>query len=110
MVRPAFGDILFSQTALGVINITKQLEQDKIKVHPKPIVACPYPAMNLVFAWALQQVQPFAYFIDLFEGFEKHPHLNFTAKYRCGDLTTAYSKLYMKLTLIFFVVSYTSLK
>ena len=75
IARPAFGDILFSQAALGVINVTKQLEQDKIKVYAKPTAACPYPAMNPLFAWALQQALLFAHFIDLFEGFEPHPHL-----------------------------------
>ena len=75
MVRPAFGDIIFSQIALGVINVIKQLEQDKIKVYAKPTAACPYPAMNPLFAWVLQQAPLFAHFIDLFEGFEPHPHL-----------------------------------
>ncbi|MBK5646978.1 MAG: hypothetical protein I4N51_07640, partial [Acinetobacter sp.] len=75
MVRPAFGDILFSQIALGLINFSKQLEQAKIKVYAKPTAACPYPAMNPLFVWALQQAPLFAHFIDLFEGFEPHPHL-----------------------------------
>ncbi|RZG68421.1 hypothetical protein EXE25_05030 [Acinetobacter bouvetii] len=75
MVRPAFGDTLFSQIALGVINFTKQLEQAKIKVYPKPTAAYPYPAMNPLFIWALQQAPLCAHFTDLFEGFEPHPHL-----------------------------------
>ncbi|MGQ4613115.1 hypothetical protein ACUIJ1_09455 [Acinetobacter junii] len=75
IVRPAFGDILFSQIALGLINFSKQLEQAKIKVYAKPTAACPYPAMNPLFVWALQQAPLFAHFIDLFEGFEPHPHL-----------------------------------
>lgn len=75
ITRPAFGDILFSQIAFGLINFTKQLEQAKIKGYPKPTAACPYPAMNPLFIRALQQVPLFAHFIDLFEGFEPHPHL-----------------------------------
>lgn len=75
MIRPIFGDTTFSKIALGLINFTKQLEQAKIKAYPKPTAACPCPAMNPLFIWALQQAPLFAHFIDLFEGFEPHPHL-----------------------------------
>lgn len=45
----------------------KQLEQDKIKVFPKATALNPYPLMNPLCSWMLQQVKIFAIYTDLFE-------------------------------------------
>ena len=75
IMRPPYGNEVFSNQLIWLIDFLKKLEQDKIKVYSKPTAACPYPAMNPLFTWALQQIPLFAHFTDLFEGFEPHPHL-----------------------------------
>jgi hypothetical protein len=57
MVRPIYGDPMFNQIAFGLINATKLLEQDKIKVLPKATPTIPYPQMNQLCVWILDQVK-----------------------------------------------------
>lgn len=86
MVRPTYGDRMFNQIAFGLINGSKLLEQDKIKVFPKATATVPYPQMNPLCAWILDQVKIFAHFIDLFQGFEAHPHLKVFHKFAVQNI------------------------
>ena len=78
---PCYGDNRFSEVAFGLIHFLKQLEQDKIKVFPKPTITCPHPLMNPLCIWVLQQMSHLSYFIDLFDAFESHPHLQVFHKF-----------------------------
>ncbi|WP_151730885.1 hypothetical protein [Acinetobacter junii] len=86
MVKPTYGDPIFNQISFGLINLSKLLEQDKIKVFPKATPTVPNPPMNQLCAWALHHVRPFAHFIDLFEGFEVHPHLKVFHKFALQNI------------------------
>ena len=86
MVKPTYGDPIFNQIAFGLINVSKLLELDKIKVFPKATPTVPNPPMNQLCAWALHHVRPFAHFIDLFEGFEVHPHLKVFHKFALQNI------------------------
>lgn len=78
---PSYGNDRFGKVVIGLISFLKQLEQDKIKVFPKPTITCPQPLMNPLCIWVLQQMSHFSYFIDLFDGFEAHPHLQVFHKF-----------------------------
>ncbi|MEB3753754.1 hypothetical protein [Acinetobacter sp. MD2(2019)] len=71
----------FMQMACGLIDFQKKLEQDKIKVYPKPTAACPYPAMNPIFVWAINQMQQLSIDTNIFNGFEVNPYLNVLQKF-----------------------------
>lgn len=66
---------------LILIDFLKKLEQDKIKVYPKPTAVCPFPLMNAVFMYVLQKMPLFAHFIHLFDKFEVQPHLQVFHKF-----------------------------
>lgn len=86
IVRPQYADEYFEQIAFGLIDFLKQLEQDKIKVFPKPTSAYPNPSMNPLCYFALQQMPLFSYFVDLFSGFEANPYLNVFQKFAVENL------------------------
>ncbi|ENV08041.1 hypothetical protein ABE427_14905 [Acinetobacter higginsii] len=86
MVRPTYGDPMFNQIAFGLINGTKLLEQDKIKMFPKATATVPYPPMNPLCYFVLQQMPLFSHFVDLFNGFEANPYLNVFQKFAVENL------------------------
>lgn len=81
LMRPTYADEVFGRTAFGLIDFQKKLEQDTIKVFPKPTAAYPNPFMNSLCYFALQQISPFSHFIDLFDGFEANPYLRVFHKF-----------------------------
>lgn len=86
IVRPQYANEYFEQIAFGLIDLLKQLEQDKIKVFPKPTVAYPNPLMNPLCCFALQQMSLFSHFVDHFNGFEANPYLNVFQKFAVENL------------------------
>lgn len=78
---PPYANEGFEKTAFGLIDFLKKLEQDTIKVFSKPTAICPYPPMNLLCYFALQQMPSFSYFIGLFDGFEANPYLGVFHKF-----------------------------
>ena len=86
-VRPNYGDESMGRCSLAIIHTMKQLEQDKIKVFPKATALNPYPLMNPLCSWMLQQVKIFAIYTDLFEGFEVHPHLKAFHKFAVDNIS-----------------------
>lgn len=81
ITRWTYADEGFGRRAFGLINFLKQLEHDRIRVFPKPTAAYPHPFMNSLCYFALQQISPFSYFIDLFDGFETNPYLRVFHKF-----------------------------
>ncbi|MBJ9903910.1 hypothetical protein [Acinetobacter bereziniae] len=75
IIRPQYGNEGFSQLLNWLIDFLKKLEQDRNKMYPKPTVAILQPFMNPDFVFALNQISPFSYFIDLFYSFEVNPYL-----------------------------------
>ncbi|WP_368559605.1 hypothetical protein [Acinetobacter indicus] len=81
ITRWTYADEGFGRRAFGLIDFLKQLEHDRIRVFPKPTAAYPHPFMNSLCYFALQQISPFSYFIDLFDGFETNPYLRVFHKF-----------------------------
>lgn len=81
ITRWTYADEGFGRSAFGLIDFLKQLEHDRIRVFPKPTAAYPHPFMNSLCYFALQQISPFSYFIDLFDGFETNPYLRVFHKF-----------------------------
>lgn len=81
ITRPPYANGYFEQTAFGLIDFQKKLEQDTIKVFPKPTLAYPNPLMNPLCYFALQQMPLFSQFVDLFNGFETNPYLKVFHKF-----------------------------
>ncbi|MEG0029670.1 hypothetical protein [Acinetobacter sp.] len=81
IMRPPYANPYFEQTVFGLIDFQKKLEQDTIKVFPKPTSAYPNPLMNPLCYFALQQMPLFSHFVDLFNGFETNPYLDVFHKF-----------------------------
>lgn len=78
---PPYANEGFEKTAFGLIDFLKKLEQDAIKVFPKPASDYLNPVMNPMCYFALQQMPSFSYFIGLFDGFEANPYLDVIQKF-----------------------------
>ncbi len=81
IMRPPYANEFFEKIVFGLIDFLKKLEQDTIKVFAKPTAICPYPPMNPLCYFALEQMQLFSHFVDLFNGFEANPYLNVFHKF-----------------------------